>query len=94
MSSSKLLVVLWQWAPETKHAGGRFWAAHNIDIDARIADWPNEGLIPLGASEVTVTERVGLDLLRPITERTEALRRERGWSSGSARPTPPEARKE
>ena len=49
----------------------RFWAAHNIDIDGRIADWPNEGLIPIGASEVTVIDGDGLDLLRPTVERTK-----------------------
>ncbi len=85
MNGTKLLIVHWEWGPETKHAGGRFWAAHNIDIDGRIADWPNEGLIPIGASEVTVIDGDGLDLLRPTAERTEALRKERGWPAGSVR---------
>jgi hypothetical protein len=85
MNGTKLLIVHWEWSPETKHAGGRFWAAHSIDIDGRIADWPNEGLIPLGASEVTVIDGAGLDLLRPTAERTEAQRKERGWTGGSVR---------
>lgn len=82
-----LLVVLWQWGPNSKHAGARFWAAHGTDVDGRILDWPKEDLIPLGASEVSVTDGEGLHLLRPIAERTEALNKERGWTGGSARRT-------
>jgi len=85
MNGTKLLIVHWKWGPETKYAGSEFWAAHNIDIDGRIADWPNEGLIPLGASEVTVIDGAGLDLLRLTSERTEAQRKERGWTGGSVR---------
>lgn len=80
---AKLLVVHWEWGPNSKHAGGRFWAAHNTDIDGRILDWPKENLIALGASEVMVTDGEGLGLLRPIAERTEALNKERGWTGGS-----------
>jgi hypothetical protein len=82
---TKLLVVHWQWGPNSKHAGASFWSAHNTDIDGRIVDWPTEDLIPLGASEVTITDGVGLHLMQPIAERTVALRVERGWGSGSVR---------
>jgi hypothetical protein len=75
---AEILVVLWEWGPNTKFAGGRFWAAHNVEIDGRIADWPQEGLIPLGAATVSVTEGEGLDLLSRTAERTRALRHERG----------------
>lgn len=65
--SNTVLVVLWMWPPESKHAGGRFWAAHNIENDGRLADWPTAplGLIPLGAAKVMVTEGEGLDLIEP-----------------------------
>ena len=85
MAGEKLLVVKWKWGPKSKFAGSTFWAAHSTGIDGRIADWPNEDLIPLGASEVTVTDGVGLDLLIPIAERTNKLRKERGWGHGSVR---------
>lgn len=83
--STTLLIVHWQWGPETPFAGSSFWAVHNIDVDGRIADWPKEGNIPIGASLVTVTDGEGLELLLPTTQRTEALRKERGWSGGSVR---------
>lgn len=85
MSATTLLVVHWEWGPKSKHAGARFWAAHSTDIDGRIADWPNEDLIPLGASEVTVSDGHGLHLMQGIAERTEAQRKDRGWPSGSVR---------
>lgn len=70
--STKILVVQWEWGPKSKHAGSRFWAAHGTDTDGRILDWPKEDLIPIGASEIVVTEGQGLDLLVPIAARTEA----------------------
>lgn len=73
--SEKLLVVHWEWGPKTKFAGGRFWAVHGTDVDGRILDWPKEDLIPLGANEIVVIDGVGLDLLRPIAQRTEALKK-------------------
>lgn len=72
--STDILVVLWQWGPTSKYAGGRFWAAHGTDIDGRIADWPAQDLIPLGAAKVAVKEGDGLDLLLPIKKKTEAWR--------------------
>lgn len=80
---TKLLVVHWKWGEKSKFAGGTFWAAHGTDIDGRILDWPKENLIPIGASEIWVVDGEGLDLLRPIAERTDALNKERGWSGGS-----------
>lgn len=79
MSSTRLLAVHWEWGPTTKHVGNKFWALHATDVDGRILDWPKEDLIPLGAAEVSVIDGEGLDLLRPIAERTEALNKERGW---------------
>jgi hypothetical protein len=79
MAATDILVVLWQWGPESKYAGGRFWAAHNTDIDGKVADWPRDHLIPLGAAQVTVVEGAGLDLLPPIADRTIALGKEKGW---------------
>jgi hypothetical protein len=72
--STKVIVVHWEWGPKSKHAGARFWAAHGTDLDGRILDWPKADLVPLGAGEVVVTDGVGLDLLRPIAERTASQR--------------------
>lgn len=71
--SNSVLVVLWMWPPESKHAGGRFWAAHGIENDGRLADWPHPplGLIPLGAATVKVTEGEGLDLLKSAAAHRE-----------------------
>jgi hypothetical protein len=54
----------------------RFWGCHNTDLDGRILDWPNEGLIPIAATAVdaAIEEGVGLDLMTPIAERTRAHR--------------------
>lgn len=71
MSNGKCVVIHWEWGPTTKFAGGTFWAVHGTDTDGRILDWPKEGLIPLGASEVEVVDGKGLDLLAPIAERTQ-----------------------
>lgn len=73
-SKTTVLVVHWEWGPNTKFSGGRFWSAHGTDIDGRISDWPSEGLVPIGATEVIVADGEGLDLLRPIAERTRATR--------------------
>lgn len=63
MASADIIVVLWEWGPETKFAGGRFWAAHGTESDGRLRDWPKEGLIARGAAKVAVAEGEGLDLL-------------------------------
>lgn len=63
MKAEDIIVVLWEWGPETKFAGGRFWAAHGTTNDGRLRDWPAEGLIARGAAKVTVVEGEGLDLL-------------------------------
>lgn len=63
MAERDVLAVLWEWGPETDHAGSRFWGCHSISGDGRIDSWPSIGLIPVGAARVTVTEGEGLDLL-------------------------------
>lgn len=60
-----LLVIYWEWAEGTPHAGARFWGAHSIENDGRIRDWPAIGLRPLGATLVEVNEGEGLELLPP-----------------------------
>ena len=57
---TEILVVLWQWGPNNKYAGSRFWAAHSTNIDGRIADWPQEDLIPLGAATASEQRAKGL----------------------------------
>ena len=69
----QLLVVHWEWT-HGPHAGGRFWGAHDISIDGRIADWPEQGLKPLGAAIATVIDGEGLELLDPIAAATKARR--------------------
>lgn len=59
----ELLIVYWEWTEESPHHGSRFWGAHAVQNDGRIADWPKIGLRPLGAAKVIVTEGEGLDLL-------------------------------
>lgn len=83
---AKLLIVHWEYGPETKHAGGRFWAAHHVDTDGRILDWPAYGIIPLGATEVVVVDGEGTDLLRPIAARTEEINKKRSSQSVSHKP--------
>lgn len=61
--TEQVLVIYWEWTDDTPHAGARFWGAHSVDRDGRIADWPKIGLRPIGAATVTVTEGVGLELL-------------------------------
>jgi len=65
-----LLNVLWQWGPDSPHAGARFWASHATDgKDGRLRDWPKMALIPLGAALVEVIEGDGLELVeqyRPV----------------------------
>ncbi len=63
MAGQDIIVVLWEWGPESKHAGARFWAAHGIENDGRLRDWPQHHLIARGAAKVTVLEGEGLDLL-------------------------------
>lgn len=84
--SARLIIVHWEWGPDTIHAGTRFWAAHSTDVDGRISDWPREGLIPIGAATCTVVDGEGISLLPPVAERTDELRRARGWGDGSVRP--------
>lgn len=74
MGSSTILVIHWELGPESKHAGARFWGAHSLEVDGRVADWPKEGLIAIGASAVTVVDGEGLELLTPVANRTEGLR--------------------
>ncbi len=74
MQTTRHIVVCWVWGPGSKHAGTRFCAVHGTDIDGRILDWPSIGLIPLGASEVTITQGEGLDLLRSVAARTRDQR--------------------
>lgn len=45
-----------------------------MEVDGRVADWPKEGLIAIGASAVTVVDGEGLELLTPVANRTEGLR--------------------
>jgi hypothetical protein len=62
-SVKTLLAVLWEWTDESPHAGARFWACHSLENDGRLRDWPANGMRPLGAARVTVTEGEGLDLI-------------------------------
>ena len=59
----EILVIHWEWTEETKYAGSRFWGAHSIENDGRVADWPKMGMRPIGAAKVLVQEGVGLELL-------------------------------
>jgi hypothetical protein len=83
--SEKVLVVHWEWAPGTKYAGSKFWATHSVDIDGRILNWPRENLIPLGATEATVVDGDGLDLVRACADRTEANNKKMGWGRAKGR---------
>jgi hypothetical protein len=65
--SQEVLVVLWRWTEPSPHAGGRFWAAHGIDNDGRLRDWPKMHMEALGAVRARVVEGEGLDLLPPAT---------------------------
>ena len=71
MSNGKCVVIHWEWGPTTKFAGSTFWAVHGTDTDGRILNWPKEDIIPLGAREVEVIDGDGLDLLKPIADRTQ-----------------------
>ncbi|MGV8939073.1 MAG: hypothetical protein ACOH2J_18285, partial [Allorhizobium sp.] len=62
-ASKEILVIYWEWSEETKYAGSRFWGAHSVENDGRIADWPKMGMRPIGAGKVIVQEGEGLHLL-------------------------------
>lgn len=69
------LLVHWQWAEGTKHAGTTFWSCHSAERDGRLADWPNEGFIPLAAVAVDAPAvGQGLDLIERTAARTRAAR--------------------
>lgn len=59
----EILVIQWEWMEKTKYAGSRFWGAHSVENDGRVADWPKMGMRPIGAAKVLVQEGQGLDLL-------------------------------
>ncbi len=67
-----VLVVLWEWGPNSQHAGNRFHACHSITCDGRLRDWPEQmGLIPLGAAFCRVDEGAGLELLASLAPAPE-----------------------
>lgn len=61
--SQEIIVVLWRWTEPSPHAGARFWAAHGVDNDGRLRDWPKMHMEAIGAARVSVIEGDGLELL-------------------------------
>lgn len=72
-TTTTLLVIYWEWI-EGPHTGARFWAAHHVDgRDGRLNDWPDKGMRPIGAAEVTVSEGEGFELLRATERRADKM---------------------
>ena len=63
---AEIIIVHWVYN-DGPHKGASFWAAHGVENDGRLRDWPTMNMSPLGAAKVTVTDGRGLDLLPAAT---------------------------
>ena len=62
METTEVFIIHWEYV-DGPHKGARFWAAHNVENDGRLRDWPKMDMRPLGEARVLVRDGVGLNLL-------------------------------